>query len=207
MSTQTITNEVKNKVSNKGQKVSEEMRLQIIAQYEAQKAAEAEAAKIEAQRIEAEAAEVLRIEAEAEATKIAEAKKAEAKRIRDGKKDVDNSILDIILKPSELLKHIDTKYGLNKNIEPSVWIEKLTSLNQIKTAQKDSINTLQLEQLIKSLALTLAQMSNDDLEKFSADDKKLMPSKYFSLIINGACKSAKSFKNSQDKLAAFQVKK
>ena len=162
---------------------------------------------IEAQRIEAEAAEVLRIEAEAEATKIAEAKKAEAKRIRDGKKDVDNSILDIVLKPSELLKHIDTKYGLNKNIEPSVWIEKLTSLNQIKTAQKDSINTLQLEQLIKSLALTLAQMSNDDLEKFSADDKKLMPSKYFSLVINGACKSAKSFKNSQDKLAAFQVKK
>lgn len=207
MSTQTITNEVKNKVSNKGQKVSEEMRLQIIAQYEAQKAAEAEAAKIEAQRIEAEAAEVLRIEAEAEAQKLAEAKKAEAKRIRDGKKDVDNSILDIILKPSELLKHIDTKYGLNKNIDPSVWIEKLTALNQIKTAQKDSINTLQLEQLIKSLALTLAQMSNDDLEKFSADDKKLMPSKYFSLVINGACKSAKSFKNSQDKLAAFQVKK
>lgn len=204
MSTQTITNEVKNKVSNK---VSEEMRLQIIAQYEAQKLAEAEAAKIEAQRIEAEAAEVLRIEAEAEAAKIAEAKKAEAKRIRDGKKDVDNSILDIILKPSELLKHIDTKYGLNRNIEPSIWIEKLASLNIVKTAQKDSINTLQLEQLIKSLALTLAQMSNDDLEKFSADDKKLMPSKYFSLVINGACKSAKSFKNSQDKLTAFQAKK
>ena len=200
---QTITSEIKNKVS----KVREETRLQIIADYEAQKAAEAEAQRIEAQRIEAEVAEAQRIEAEVEAQRIIDAKKAETALVRKGRKIVDNTILDSILKPTEVLKYINTHYGLNKDVEPSIWIEKLTSLNLIKDVQKNVINSNQLEQLTKSLSLVLAQMSNEDLIKFSADDKKMLPSKYLTLIVNGACKSAKSFKNSQDKLAAFQAKK
>ena len=188
-------------------KVNKKIRLQIIAEYEAQKAAEAEAAKIEAERIEAEAAKIEAERIEAEAQKAAEAKKAEAKLIREGKKEVDNTILDNVLRPTEVLKYVNTHYGLNKDVEPSIWIEKLTSLNLIKAAQKEVINSNQLEQLTKSLSLVLAQMSNDDLAKFSADDKKIMPSKYLTLIVNGACKSAKSFKNSQEKLAAFQAKK
>ncbi len=208
MSTSKLTTKRNSKVAvNVTPIISAELEASIIAAYELRKAAEAEAEAIKAaEAAAAEAAEAEAIKA-AEAAEAAEAKKAEAKRIRDGRKDVDNDILNSVLKPTEVLKLIDSKYGLNKDVSLDYWLDKLISLNLIKSVQITALNYDYLSELIKSLSLVLAQMSNEDLTKFSEDNCKLMPSKYLSLIVNGSCKSKKAFQNSKDKLAAFQAKK
>lgn len=183
--------------------ISDDLKAQIIAQYEAEKLAQYEAEKLEIEKQK----EIKAKEIEAKKLSEIEAKKREQKEIRDAKKDIDNSMLNDLLKPTELLKHINAKYSLNKDVDVKIWYDKLISLNLVKQLQKDVINFDQMSELIKSLQLVFAQMSNDDLNTFDSDGKKMMPSKYLTLIVNGACKSKKAFQNSKDKLKAFNDKK
>ena len=178
---QTVIKEIKSKATNK---VSEEMRLIIIAQYEAQKLAEAEAEAKKVAEAEAEAQRLI----EAEAQKVAEAKKAEAKEIRAKKVDSNNDAL------SELLPFdVAFKYAI-KDINTN-------GINYyLKAVQKDVFNQLHFEQLIKSINLCLKQFSAKDIEKYVSDNRCTMPSKFIDAIVLGSCKSAKSFETSKAKV-------
>jgi len=160
------------------------LRLQIIAEYEKQKAeAEAEAKAI----AEAEAEAKAIAEAEAEAKAIAD-KKAEQKAILLGKKAIDNTVL------AELLPFdIAFKYAIAD-------INAKGIKRHLKAVQIDAFNEKQFEQLSKSLNLCLKQFSNEDLTKYVNDNKCTLPSKFITAIVNGSCKSAKAFENSKTKV-------
>ncbi len=193
---QTVTKEIKSKATNK---ISEEMRLQIIAAYELEKleAEKIELEKIELEKLEAEKIELEKIELEKlEAEKIElekleakkEAAKLEAKAIRAKKVESNNDAL------SELLPFdVAFKYAI-KDINTN-------GINYyLKAVQKDVFNQIHFEQLIKSINLCLKQFSVKDIEKYVSDNRCTMPSKFIDAVVLGSCKSAKSFETSKAKV-------
>ena len=182
----------KNKVSNvsplNNMVDDANLRLQIIAEYEKQKAeAEAEAKAIAEAEAEAKAIAEAEQKAEAEAKAIAD-KKAEQKAILLGKKAIDNTILAELLPFDIAYKYAIADINANG-------IQK-----HLKSVQKAEFKESHFEQLTKSLNLCLKQFSNEDLTKYVNDNKCTLPSKFITAIVNGCCKSAKAFENSKTKV-------
>lgn len=164
-------------------KISKSLRLQIINEYKAAQKAAAEAAEAEA----AAAAAAEAAQKAAEAAEAAAVKKAELKAIQQGKKAIDNNVLAELLPFDIAFKYAIADINANG-------IQK-----HLKAAQKAVFNEIQFEQLCKSLNLCLKQFSTEDLQKYVNDNRCTLPSKFITAIVNGSCKSAKSFENSKAK--------
>ena len=149
----------------------------IIAEFKAAEAAAAEA-EAAAQKAAAEAA----------AAEAAAAKKAEQKAILQGKKAIDNTVLAELLPFDIAFKYAIADINANG-------IQK-----HLKQVQKAEFKESHFEQLTKSINLCLKQFSNADLETYVTDKRCTLPSKFITAIVNGSCKSTKSFENSKTKV-------